>query len=97
MIVALLVVIGPYALAQQPDFGKVEIKVSKVAGTVYMLQGQGGSAVCGAPFRYIFVGYDGNYYLCGSDWKRQVPLGTVKTRLELGLKKIYDGRKSAPR
>jgi len=43
MIVALLVVIGPSALAQQPDFSKVEIKVSKVAGTVYMLQGQGGN------------------------------------------------------
>ena len=24
---------------QQPDFSKVEIKVTKVAGTVYMLQG----------------------------------------------------------
>ncbi|PYQ46931.1 MAG: MBL fold metallo-hydrolase, partial [Acidobacteria bacterium] len=43
MIVAFLVVIGPHALAQQPDFSKVEIKVSKVAGTVYMLQGQGGN------------------------------------------------------
>jgi glyoxylase-like metal-dependent hydrolase (beta-lactamase superfamily II) len=29
--------------AQQQDFSKVEIKVSKVAGTVYMLQGAGGN------------------------------------------------------
>ena len=29
--------------AQQQDFSKVEIKVSKVAGTVYMLQGSGGN------------------------------------------------------
>jgi len=33
--------------AQQPDFSKVEIKVTKVAGTVYMLQGMGGNiGVC---------------------------------------------------
>jgi cyclase len=31
------------ALAQQQDFSKVEIKVSKVAGNVYMLQGAGGN------------------------------------------------------
>jgi glyoxylase-like metal-dependent hydrolase (beta-lactamase superfamily II) len=28
---------------QQPDFSKVEMKVTKVAGTVYMLQGMGGN------------------------------------------------------
>ena len=31
------------ALAQGQDFSKVEMKVQKVAGTVYMLQGQGGN------------------------------------------------------
>jgi cyclase len=31
------------AMAQQPDFGKVQIKVTKVAGSVYMLQGAGGN------------------------------------------------------
>src|SRR5207245_4364570 len=31
------------ALAQQQDFSKVEIKVTRVAGTVYMLQGSGGN------------------------------------------------------
>lgn len=30
-------------LAQQPDFDKVEIKVTHVAGTVYMLEGAGGN------------------------------------------------------
>ncbi len=29
--------------AQQPDFSKVQIKVTKVAGTVYMLEGAGGN------------------------------------------------------
>src|SRR3954454_8209998 len=31
------------ALAQNQDFSKVEIKVTKVAGAVYMLQGAGGN------------------------------------------------------
>jgi MoaA/NifB/PqqE/SkfB family radical SAM enzyme len=33
--------------------------------------------VCSAPFLLPFVGYDGNYYLCCSDWRKEVPLGTV--------------------
>ena len=31
------------AFAQQQDFSKVEIKVTKVSGNVYMLEGAGGS------------------------------------------------------
>jgi cyclase len=43
MLAALLLLPG-IALAQQPpDFSKVEIKVSKVAGNIYMLQGAGGN------------------------------------------------------
>jgi len=35
------------AFAQQPDFSKVEIKVTKVAGNVYLLEGAGGNiAAC---------------------------------------------------
>ena len=36
-----------------------------------------GQPICGAPFGYLFVGYDGQYYLCCSDWKKEVPLGSV--------------------
>jgi len=32
-----------FAVAQQQDFSKVEIKVTKVAGNIYMLQGAGGN------------------------------------------------------
>jgi MoaA/NifB/PqqE/SkfB family radical SAM enzyme len=32
---------------------------------------------CIVPFIYLFVGYDGQYYLCCSDWEKQVPLGSV--------------------
>lgn len=38
---------------------------------------EGPATVCGAPFLYMFVGFDGQYYLCCSDWRKQVPLGSV--------------------
>ena len=33
--------------------------------------------LCGAPFGYLFIGYDGQYYLCCSDWKKETPMGSV--------------------
>jgi MoaA/NifB/PqqE/SkfB family radical SAM enzyme len=41
------------------------------------LEGELGGALCPAPFLYLFVGYDGQYYLCCSDWEKQTPLGSV--------------------
>jgi MoaA/NifB/PqqE/SkfB family radical SAM enzyme len=35
---------------------------------------------CYAPFSFLFIGYDGNYYLCCSDWKKEVSLGSVFDR-----------------
>jgi hypothetical protein len=29
------------------------------------------------PFVSLFIGYDGQHYLCCSDWKKEVPLGSV--------------------
>jgi len=43
LFVALLSLAVLATAQQQPDFSKVEIKVTKVAGTVYMLQGYGGN------------------------------------------------------
>ncbi len=40
---ALLFLFAGLSLAQDQDFSKVQIKVSKVAGSVYMLQGAGGN------------------------------------------------------
>jgi cyclase len=40
---ALCLFLAAASAQQQPDFSKVEIKVIKVAGTVYMLQGMGGN------------------------------------------------------
>ena len=42
-----------------------------------LLGRNGEVAVCQAPFSLLFVGYDGQYYLCCSDWKKEVPLGSV--------------------
>lgn len=39
---------------------------------------QGGARpLCGAPWGFLFIGYDGNYYLCCSDWRKQASLGSV--------------------
>ncbi len=41
------------------------------------LEAKGGTPICGAPFGYMFIGYDGQYYLCCSDWKKETPMGSV--------------------
>lgn len=33
--------------------------------------------LCPAPFLNLFVGWDGRYYLCSSDWRKEVPFGSV--------------------
>lgn len=35
------------------------------------------SAMCSAPFIYLFVGWDGNYYICCNDYRKTTPLGNV--------------------
>lgn len=42
-----------------------------------LLRERGISPICGVAFRFLFVGYDGQYYLCSSDWEKRVPLGSV--------------------
>jgi MoaA/NifB/PqqE/SkfB family radical SAM enzyme len=34
-------------------------------------------AICGIPFISLFVGYDGQYYLCCSDWVKETAMGSV--------------------
>ncbi len=42
-----------------------------------LLFAQGEPPLCGAPFGYLFIGYDGRYYLCCSDWIKEAPMGSV--------------------
>jgi MoaA/NifB/PqqE/SkfB family radical SAM enzyme len=42
-----------------------------------MIEDKGEAARCWVPFLYPFIGYDGNYYLCSSDWRKEVNLGNV--------------------
>ena len=42
-----------------------------------LLRDRGISPICSVAFRFLFVGYDGQYYLCSSDWEKRVPLGSV--------------------
>jgi MoaA/NifB/PqqE/SkfB family radical SAM enzyme len=50
-----------------PELAQARAQLAAAAGT----------PLCGAPFAYLFVGYDGQYYLCCSDWEKQTPLGSV--------------------
>jgi MoaA/NifB/PqqE/SkfB family radical SAM enzyme len=42
-----------------------------------LVEPRAGTPLCGAPFAYLFIGYDGQYYLCCSDWKKETPMGSV--------------------
>jgi glyoxylase-like metal-dependent hydrolase (beta-lactamase superfamily II) len=72
-IVPLLAVL---ATAQEPDFSNVQIKVTKVAGTVYMLEGDGGNIG-------VSIGTDG-IVLVDDQW---APLGD---KIQAALKGITD-------
>jgi MoaA/NifB/PqqE/SkfB family radical SAM enzyme len=42
-----------------------------------LLHRDGEATMCSVPFQLPFIGYDGQYYLCCSDWKKEAPLGSV--------------------
>jgi MoaA/NifB/PqqE/SkfB family radical SAM enzyme len=42
-----------------------------------LLESEDEVAICGIPFISLFVGYDGQYYLCCSDWVKETPMGSV--------------------
>lgn len=44
------------------------------------LADRGITPLCGAPFAFLFIGYDGKYYLCCSDWEKQAAMGSVFDR-----------------
>jgi MoaA/NifB/PqqE/SkfB family radical SAM enzyme len=54
-----------------------------------MLQDKADAARCWIPFLYPFIGYDGNYYLCSSDWRKEVNLGNV---FERSLVDLFDDK-----
>lgn len=52
-----------------------------------LLAREGSMPYCPAPFVYLFIGWDGQYYLCCSDWKKDVPLGSV---MDCSLMSVID-------
>lgn len=52
-----------------------------------VLERRGEATRCAVPFLYPFIGYDGNYYLCSSDWRKEVNLGNV---FEHSLVDLFD-------
>ncbi len=49
----------------------------EVQQAMELLTVDGQTAICAAPVLFRFVGYDGQYYLCCSDWRKQAPFGSV--------------------
>jgi len=63
--------------------GAVDINLSYLKSerlyhqAVEILKSNNISTMCWAPFRYWFVGWDGNYYLCCNEYGKKFPLGNV--------------------
>lgn len=49
----------------------------ELAEATALLEARDRKPLCVAPFVFLFIGYDGQYYLCCSDWKKETPLGSV--------------------
>jgi MoaA/NifB/PqqE/SkfB family radical SAM enzyme len=50
---------------------------TEMATAARMIAEREGEALCAVPFLSTFVGYDGNVYLCCSDWKKEAPVASV--------------------
>lgn len=53
--------------AQYPELAEAKARLAEAVK----------APLCGAPFGYLFVGYDAQYYLCCSDWEKQAPMGSI--------------------
>ncbi len=42
-----------------------------------LMEESGHQWICPVPYLSLFIGYDGLYYLCCSDWKKEAPLASV--------------------
>lgn len=62
------------ALFIPPPLSEEKIRTTRAA-----IESSGKIPQCLAPFFYLFIGWDGHYYLCSSDWKKEVNLGHVTT------------------
>lgn len=54
---------------------------------------------CAIPFAYTFIGFDGSYYLCSSDWRKEAAFGTVFDRsiaATLHAKAVHTQRAGRP-
>lgn len=63
----------------------------ELAQARHIMATRGKPAVCGVPFISLFVGYDGQYYMCCSDWTKAAPMGSVFDRsfIDVTAQKLY--------
>lgn len=56
-------------------------QMPQIARARELLTADGGTTpCCGAPFAYLFIGYDAQYYLCCSDWRKETAMGSIFDR-----------------
>lgn len=48
-----------------------------VPEAIEILRDEGLSHICGAPFTYLFIGWNGQYYICCNDYRKTTALGSV--------------------
>src|SRR5580765_8362740 len=77
-VVAVTVICAPALRAQQPDFSKVEIKTTKIAGNFYTLEGQGGTIG-------VLAGPDGVLMV-------DAQFAPLSEKIIAAIKQISDGR-----
>lgn len=56
-----------------------EIPPQEVHEVKQTLKERGVLNACLVPYFFFFIGWDGCYYLCSSDWRKQAPVGHIDT------------------
>lgn len=73
-------------------FSLKELSTGAVRDARLEMGEKGMFGTCFAPFFLLFVGWDGHYYLCSSDWRKQVPVGHVSSH---SIEETMAARRSA--
>ena len=69
-----------------------DISAQKVLQVKQSLRKKGEIDACLVPFFFFFIGWDGYYYLCSSDWQKKVRVGHIETH---AIEETYAARKRA--
>ena len=69
-----------------------EIPAQEVREVKQTLGEKGVLDACLVPYFFFFIGWDGYYYLCSSDWQKKAPVGHIETH---AIEETYAARQRA--